>query len=306
MGNRKPILVTGSHRSGTTWVGKILSLSRSVCYIHEPFNIDYPPRIAGRLFDYWFTYISRQNERDFYESLGRVISFRYDLISQLRTVQTRKDFREPLGEFIKFSLARILRLRPLLKDPIALFSAEWLASNFNMNVVVMIRHPAAFVSSIKRLGWNHPFSHFLSQPLLIKEHLSSFEEEIKSYATKEHHIIEQAAFLWNLIHHMIINYQYRHKDWNFIRHEDLSREPFIGFNLLFNKLNLKFSPRVQRRIEKYSDVKNPINSGNPYSIKRNSKSIIKKWQKELSKSEITRIRNKVENISDRFYKDEDW
>jgi hypothetical protein len=105
---------------------------------------------------------------------------------------------------------------------------------------------------------------------------------------------------------MIVDYWDRHNDWIFIRHEDLSREPFTGFNLLFDKLNLKFSPRVQQRIKKYSDVKNPINFDNPFSIKCNSKSIIKKWQQELAKSEITRIRNKVENISDRFYKDEDW
>lgn len=306
MRDNRPILVTGAHRSGTTWVGRILSLSRSVCYIHEPFNVDYPPRIAGRLFDYWFTYINGQNERDFYQSLSDVLSFRYDLISQLRKVQTRKDFKEFREEFVKFSVARVLRLRPLIKDPIAIFSAEWLASSFNMNVVVIIRHPAAFVSSIKRLRWNHPFSHFLLQPLLIKEHLHPFEEEIKSYATKEHHIVEQAAFLWKLIHQMIINYRDRHKDWIFIRHEDLAREPLTGFNLLFDKLNLKFSPRVQKRIMKYSDVKNPIDSDNPYSIKRNSKSIVKKWQQELSKSEITRIRNKVENISNHFYKDEDW
>ena len=32
----KPILVTGSHRSGSTWVGKMLATSPSVNYIHEP------------------------------------------------------------------------------------------------------------------------------------------------------------------------------------------------------------------------------------------------------------------------------
>jgi hypothetical protein len=34
----RPILVTGAHRSGTTWVGTSLGKSRHVCYMHEPFN----------------------------------------------------------------------------------------------------------------------------------------------------------------------------------------------------------------------------------------------------------------------------
>ena len=37
--NSKPILVTGSHRSGSTWTGRIISAAPHVGYIHEPFNI---------------------------------------------------------------------------------------------------------------------------------------------------------------------------------------------------------------------------------------------------------------------------
>ena len=36
MQNASPILVTGSHRSGSTWVGKMLSVAPHVAYIHEP------------------------------------------------------------------------------------------------------------------------------------------------------------------------------------------------------------------------------------------------------------------------------
>jgi hypothetical protein len=277
-----------------------------VCFIGEPFNINYPPRSFGKPFDYWFTYITRQNEGDFYELLDNVIALRCDLKRQLRRTRTLKDVLELLKEFTELSLCRILGARPLLKDPLAVFSAEWLASTFNMNVVVMIRHPAAFVCSIKRLGWKHPFSHFLKQPLLVQDHLHPFMGEIKEYATNEHDIVDQGALLWNLIHHMIRKYQDRHADWIFVRHEDLSRQPLSGFSFLFDKLDLKFSPRIQEKIQKYSDARNPINSENPFLIRRNSQAIVKKWQEELSKSQIARIRNKVENISERFYQDEDW
>ena len=39
------VLVTGSHRSGTTWVGQILGLAPGLCYLHEPFKPCWdPPR----------------------------------------------------------------------------------------------------------------------------------------------------------------------------------------------------------------------------------------------------------------------
>ena len=34
-----PILVTGAHRSGTTWVGRMLCASGEAHYVSEPFNV---------------------------------------------------------------------------------------------------------------------------------------------------------------------------------------------------------------------------------------------------------------------------
>ena len=38
MSDYKKILVTGTQRAGTTWLGNILSAGDDVAYIHEPFN----------------------------------------------------------------------------------------------------------------------------------------------------------------------------------------------------------------------------------------------------------------------------
>jgi len=43
-GEVKPILVTGSHRSGTTWAGRVLAFSPTpLGYIWEPFNPRHRP-----------------------------------------------------------------------------------------------------------------------------------------------------------------------------------------------------------------------------------------------------------------------
>ena len=72
----RPILLTGSHRSGTTWVGKIISASNSVGYIMEPFNISHPRSgLVGVKFDYWFQYINHENGSLYYEPIKKMLGF---------------------------------------------------------------------------------------------------------------------------------------------------------------------------------------------------------------------------------------
>jgi len=308
MKSKKPILITGSPRSGTTWIGRMIAESPAVGYIHEPFHLNHRPGICGAKFDYWFTYIpiSEGNESIVYKHIKNTIAFRYNIIGEFKAIRYLRDVARMLRDYIKFSMYRLCNVRPLLKDPIAVFSAEWLASTFNMDVIVLIRHPAAVVSSFKRLNWKHSFSHFLAQPLLIRDHLYPFEAEIKEYVDKEHDIIDQAILLWRLIYHMVIKYKKKHSDWIFIRHEDLARDPLHGFQTLFKRLNLKFSERVREIIKEYSNPSNPSEPPKASDIKRNSKATIWNWKSKLTMSEIQRIRSKVEEISSAFYSDEDW
>ena len=76
-----PILVTGAHRSGTTWVGKMLALAPGVAYLHEPFN----PRFSAGRFDRYFIVVTSENEDRYAPELERVLELRYDLAARLRT-----------------------------------------------------------------------------------------------------------------------------------------------------------------------------------------------------------------------------
>ena len=60
--NKNPILLTGSHRSGSTWTGKMLAFSNEIAYIHEPFNLNHNPGIFKARFENWFPYIFHGNE----------------------------------------------------------------------------------------------------------------------------------------------------------------------------------------------------------------------------------------------------
>jgi hypothetical protein len=289
---RHPILITGAHRSGTTWVGKIITGVPSIHYVHEPFNIDYKPNKIKP--EYWFQYITRQNEGMLYEYIKKMV-----------TPQTAPASGEGVRQMLGFFNPLRQRRRVLIKDPIAIFSAEWMASRFNMDVVILIRHPAAFADSISERNWTHDFTHFLRQPLLMEVHLSPFKEEIIEFTKRKYDIIDQAILLWKLIYYMVAKYRKNHKEWLFIRHEDLSLAPLKGFKEIFRYLNIKFTGEIKKTIEDLSNNRNPID-GDVHSIKRNSRAIINKWKSKFTNEEIKKIRESVEHISKEFYSEEEW
>lgn len=304
--NSKPILITGSHRSGSTWVGRMIAKSPLVGYIHEPFNIKHRPGICRAHFDYWFTYLCDDNALLYRDDLASCLTFRYQLSEELKAVRNPKDIARLLRDYVIFTSYRTLKKRALMKDPIAVFSTEWLTREFNMDVIVLIRHPAAFAGSLKKANWSYPFSHFLQQPLLIKHYLEEFEDQIKEFAREHKDIIDQAILLWNLIHYMILKYKEKHPNWMFIKHEELSADPIYGFSKIFHALQLPYSKQVQNKIMKFSSSKNSTEPHNLANIKRNSKANIKNWKYRLSEVEIERIQEGTNNISNRFYDESDW
>ena len=305
----KPILVTGSHRSGTTWVGRMIATSPSVAYIHEPFSINHDPGICKAQFDYWFTYVCDENEDKYYRHIRDTTQLRYNLIGSLKSTRYPTRAIREAGKYARFTWYRMSHVRPLIKDPIAVFAAEWISSRFSTDNLVMIRHPGAFAGSLKEKNWTHPFSHFTNQPLLMKHHLQPFEKEIRSFAKEERDIIDQAALLWNLIHYMILKYKKTNPDWIYIRHEDLSRNPVGGFRSVFEKLKLDFSKRTAEAIKRhsFSEASTTSQSGIEFhDLKRNSVANINTWKARLSGSEIERLRSQVHEISKCFYSEDEW
>lgn len=291
-------------RSGTTWAGRMIGLAPFVRYVHEPFNISNHPCHCGVRFDYRYYYLSSQNAHKFYEHLKHTIYPAYRWIGFLNFMT--RIWRDKRIRSSTNYLQSYLFHRPLVKDPIAVFSAGTLADLFHMDVVALIRHPAAVVSSYKTLNWKVPFSHFLHQPGLLEDYLTPFRSSIEDFAKNEYDIVDQAALLWKLIYSTIIQYQETRSDWIFVRYEDLASDPVDGYQNLFAQLNLPFSERIRSTIQAHSLQDLPSNAINPYAIKQNPQQAASKWKEGLSAAEVARIRSRVEDISSVFYSDDEW
>jgi hypothetical protein len=294
--NKKPILVTGSHRSGTTWVGQMLSLDKHIRYIHEPFNID-EKRISP--LEYWYEYISKNSPEDKQQA---VYTFMNEIIS-FNTAGIAKDFKVIDGPRDVYRFFRDIYLRavkrPLIKDPLALMSTEWLAQKFNCDVVALVRHPAAFVASLKVKNWEHSFYHFYEQKDLLKK-LAPFAKDIEKYAKTPPDIIEQGILLWNIDYYILEQYEKNHPDWIIIKHEDLSLDPVNGYKEMFEKLNLHFGTAIENKIRESSSASKAEH------LKRDSKKNIHTWKKRLSPEEIERVKKGTESVWGKYYSEEDW
>jgi hypothetical protein len=301
-----PILVTGSHRSGSTWVGQMLAAGSEVGYIREPFSVLHRPGVLDVRFPYWFPYVCSENEGPYVAPVRDMLAFRYRLGAGIAAIRTPTDAGKFANDVVTFARYRRGHRRPLLKDPIAVYSAEWLAERFGMDVVLQVRHPAAFVSSLKRYGWTHPFGDFLAQPLLMRDFLAPFEDEIRDFAATPRPPFDQAILLWRLIHQAVVTYRDRHPGWLFYRHEDIASDPVNGFRDMYERLGLTYGPEAEVAIEHATDSSNPAEAADDRSLRRDSRASIWTWKSRLTEEEIERVRGETEPLWKEFYSDGDW
>jgi sulfotransferase family protein len=306
MSSERPILVTGAHRSGTTWVGKMLALAPGVGYVHEPFNPRMPNGLSPAGFRRYYTVVTAENEERFRPGLEESLALRYDLDAQLRSVRSWRDVARIPRDYRRLRRWRRNGRRPLMKDPIALLSAEWLAATFDMDVVVLIRHPAAFAASLKRLGWRHSFATFFDENGALPEVVRPYETDIREQAHRPGDGLAQAAVLWRLLYGAVDGYRERHPDWTFLRHEDASLEPVATFELLYERLGLDLTPSASAEIEQSSASDNPSELPTPHAVALDSAASLGRWRDQLTPDDVETLRERTHDVWPRFYAESDW
>ncbi len=306
MADLTPILVTGTHRSGTTWVGKMLAAAVATAYISEPLNVLHRPGVFRAKVDHWYQYICEENEDEYLPSFNELLEFDYHLWDEIRSLRSRRDFLRMGRDFLIFYNGLMRGQRALLKDPFAVFSTPWFAKRLNCKVVIAVRHPAAFASSLKRLDWPFDFQDLLDQPLLMRDHLEPFRTEMESI--EQNDVIGQASLLWRVIYRAVHAVHELNPEFVVIRHEDLARDPIPGYRALYTMLGLEFTPRVEKIILNSSSSENPreLSRRKVHTIKLDSRASVDNWKKRLTAEEIERIHKMTQEVSSLYYSDAEW
>jgi hypothetical protein len=308
---RPLVLVTGSPRSGTTWVGDMLHQCPRTMMFMEPFSPDLSQRasrVCNLLFREWFIYVNDENAAVYREPIRRMLDLKHETFSLLRSAPGMKEAIDVAARGARFRLSRFTTNSSIIKDPLALMSSEWLAREFGARVVVLIRHPAAVVSSFARLKLCVDLRGLLRQPLLLRDLLHPMESELRDFIATEHDRIDEAAMLWKALYFAVLRFQERHPDWLFIRHEDLSKDAVNGFQKICDHVRLPFTPRVRQAVLDSDDAQLPpeLDMQQAFTTKRNAALNLTNWKNRLTADEVARIRRRVEEVSRHYYSDAEW
>jgi hypothetical protein len=233
----------------------------------------------------WYTYICPDNESDYLPALRRTVSYRYHLWAELRSLRSRRDMLRMGRDWATFLKGRVLRLRPLLKDPFALFSVPWFAERLDCQVVITVRHPAAFVSSLMRLNWTFQLEDLLAQPLLMRDWLEPYRFEMEAMPAGD--MIGRASLLWKMAYRMVHDLRREHPEYQVVLHEDLSINPVQGFSTLYAAVGLQFTSQAQATIRASSSSANPkeLSADAVHAFQLDSRASLLNWKRRLSSEE---------------------
>ncbi len=293
----------------------MISLADGVGYIHEPFNQGHGQCICGYNIECWYQGVRPETELIFRRHFDHLLRFSgHTLLSDVKNAKFKK-----IGVQLRRGqldvVSAIGNHRPLIKDPLALLSADWLYESYGAQVIITVRHPAAFVDSLRRKNWTFDFRNLTNQPELLQGKLAPFSEELMAAAELNQKIEQgsegadagavfpiekQAMLIWKVLHSVILDYQRKFPDWIVLRHEDISITPFEHFKNIYEQLGLPFTLKVKSQLDSF------VNPKTETAGKRRSADNVRRWKSRLPPQLIEEIRTFTSEISDHFYSDNDW
>ncbi len=283
----KAILLCGAPRTGTSWTAKVLSLGPSIRYLREPImqgRHEIPPQQV------LFRYLTAGDEAPEYASVWRTaLSLRYRLGHRWLLAETRKALR-----LVPFWPARLL-----VKEVSCPLALEWLAARFDMHVAITIRHPCGYVASGLRLkSVGDPvveLEQLLAQPALV----ALFSPEMQQWLTELKDPVARMAAGYGMVYKLIAQQLANHPEWTLIQHETLCEDPPGRFRRLFEALNVRYLPRVDRYLAQNTKATN----GHLYSLQRKSSDEPDKWKQELTAQQIETVAGVIERFRLPFYRE---
>jgi len=205
-----------------------------------------------------------------------------------------------------FARGRIGRRNVLVKDPFAVFSVVWFAQTLGCRIVSTVRHPAAFASGLKRLGWSFDFADLLNQPLLMRDHLQPYRDAMQSASAGD--VVDQAGVLWAAIYGTLRKLRDAVPAIRIVLHEDLAADPVAGFRRLFQDLSLDYTSAAQRAVLDSSRPDNPseLSTRHVHSVRMDSRASLQNWKRRLSAAEVDRVRSLTDGVWQDYYPAASW
>ncbi len=300
------VFVTGAIRSGTTFMGQILSLPKEVDFINEPFNpLSGMPGVKR-----WYPYLRPTVDTDemkYYHELTKTI-FSYDLTLKNWYPEndsfSKKITKKLLGNrgvfYLRLAKPNIFHNTAIIKDPTGNLVAEYLYQHFKVKPVILIKHPLSFIASLQRVNWLIKHSWILNQTALVEDY---FADEMEFVNREYSNPILAAAAYWRAVHKVLLSQSNKYLDWQVITHEELCQHPIAVFQRLYDALNIPWSESVKQKIHKLTQGNSSAEAkkGVVHDFNRNSADIFKMRRDSLSIEERKAVYEIVQDVALQVY-----
>jgi hypothetical protein len=255
------ILVAGTARSGTTWLGDLIASQVPCRILFEPFHSELVPEYRGF---HYFQYMRPGTENpEFYAFAQKVFT---------------GDIR---NRWIDHQNERIISKFRLVKEIRANLALKWLHDNFpEVPIIFITRHPCAVVLSRMELGWatDHDIEAFISQPQLVEDYLGPYLDLIRSAGNSE----EKHAVIWS-VSNMVPLKQFSSNELKVVHYENLCTHPARELPGIFETIGYEFSrPFVDT-------INQPSQTTRAGSAVVTGTDKIGNWKQKLSRSQIDNI-----------------
>lgn len=282
LNNNKPVLIISMPRSGSSWVGKVLSNAADSLYLREPMSqahrINFP-KVQSEYSPNALEYAS-EYKRYAYHAFKGSPAFLHSSIF------------EPSRWHQKDNKVRVIKeINPLL--------LQYFVDEFQPKIIYLARNPVAVANS------------YFTQHWLSNRFTRAFTEQ-ENKALQKKYLLDIKNEFWHdfglfqsvvdsLSKDILENYQ----DKIIVKYEDICQNPCEEFKRLYNFSGLAFTEAQQAYIAKTSNAKTNYQVGN-YDTERNSLDMANKWKELVSQENIQAVKSGYLSLSNTIYKADDF
>lgn len=264
------IIISGSGRSGTTWISEVLSSLPNHVLVNEPLKNSNSKTVQKLGFTGWGQHIPEAADwpeaKKFFDKLftARKLNPNY-FTSDKPKVQT------------ELWVHKFIRAQYML---------PWLVTNFDVKTPIhVIRNPYAVIASqLQHLGFgkNREFDPRIHKKTPHFDHYPEFYNQWDRYFSEMKNYIQVLTLHWALQNKYVLNHPFCHVKWKVIKYEDFLMSPDAALESLSELWGIDFSNinRSTWRKHSYSMIN---------QVPENPEQQIEKWRSHLTEQNIEDI-----------------
>ena len=299
------VVVTGLHRSGTTFLGSLLDAAQGTSMLsREPTNYNWGVRGVPR----WYPMLVEADlagdteSASVVESLlrltrGRAVSWTHG-DSQVRSLG---------ANVVQNAVTLTARVRSrclVVKDPFLSLSVPFVQRHLTRRtVLVAVRHPAAWALSLERVDW-HPGS--LVNQLVTREDLAaevaSCEVPRRDWEVRP--LYEASAWAWRILMAVVENRagQADPGRYRAVPLESFRDDPLATALSLIDDVGLESTQQTVARVRALTEgaVVAPTTTAQ-HVLERDTKASVDAWRTRMSQADQSAIWRVCEPVAARYY-----